>query len=979
MWLGTEDGLVRFDGHELHRYAYSPDAINGLPGNFVNAIVEDAGGDLWIGIKGGGLAQWHRASDTFSVFRHESDNANSLASDAVRTVLVDVKGRIWIGTLNAGIDVLEPRTGRIVHLRRDATRVDTLVDDGVVALTQDRAGRVWVGTKNGLDRWRFDGVAFIHDEPTPAGHPALSGQKITQIVEDGSGDVWIGTENSGLYLLDGTQTVQRAFVHDATTTSLASNYVLAILKDRGGRLWIGTAEGLDLYDSANARFLHYRHDKEVRDSLSDSFVMSLYEDKAGLIWIGTKSSGVDRWNPHSWDLGGNRPAWLDGKLITSFADGPDHQLWIGSVNGGLARMNPDTGEAVDIDTVVHAPNALGDRRVMSLLMDRRGTLWIGTMAGGLKVLSGDGKLSSIPVARGDPHALSAAGIMTIFESQNGLIWIGTHGGGANVLDPTTGIIRQLPLGTQIAGAVSSENVTSFAEDAHGNMWIGTEAGLDLATSNGVVTRVFRHDPTSVGSVSADTIYSLTTDVNGQLWVATNGGGLNLVTGSSLVPTAVRFKTVPSDGSLGSATIYSVLGDSSGVLWMSGNAGLMRYDPAKDSVRTFHREDGAQGEEFNLMAYLKTRDGRLCFGGMGGYNIFRPELLSVNHGTPPRVVLTHMDILGVPATGSTPYWLLHDIALDYHASIVSFDFAALDFAAPNRSRFEYKMAGLSESWIDLGTQHRLTLTDLPPGNHVLEVRAANADSQWSAESLELSVHKDAVPWKSPLAYTAYVIALLALFLGAIYIQRQKWRQAAAAQLRLESQVALRTQELRETNQRLLVANEAKSNFLARMSHELRTPMNGVLGMTELLERTSLSAIQMRQTQTIKSSARTLLQILNDLLDLSKVQAGKIELESLPVDLTQISEECASLFASTAQTKGLEVVVCPPAESRRLLGDPLRIRQVLMNLIANAVKFTQAGEVIIDCAVTYPTAGSASVLLSVADTGIGLSNEAITKNF
>jgi signal transduction histidine kinase/ligand-binding sensor domain-containing protein/CheY-like chemotaxis protein len=976
VWLGTEDGLVRFDGHEVHRYGYSQSSKTGLAGNFVNAIVEDARGDLWIGLKGAGVAHWNRSTDTFTSYRHDAANPMSLSSDAVRTLLVDAAGRIWIGTLNSGLNVLDPHSGHIAHLGHTTAPV-SLMDDAVLTFMQEHGGIVWVGTKRGIDRLTFDGTRFQRPA-TAAGESALDGKLVTQLLGDQLNSVWVGTEDAGLYQIDSAGHAAN-FSHNASASSIASNDVRAVLQDRAGHVWVGTEEGLDLLDRKTHEFRHFRHDRANPDSLSDSAIMSLYEDESGLLWIGTKSGGVDRFNPHSWELGANRPAWLDGKLVTSFADAADGGVWVGSRGGGLRHIDHHSGEALDVDALLKSSNVLGDRRIMSLRLDAHGTLWVGTMTDGIKRLSAEGKVTAVPVARGDAHSLSAPGIMTIFEARNGLLWIGTHGGGANILDPATGLIRQLPYGANIVGAVSSENVMSFTEDALGNMWIGTEDGLDLATPAGVVVRVFHHNADNPGSLPADAVYSLVTDPSNQVWIATDGGGLSKVVGSASTPATIRFKSIGHAEGVSLDTIYGVLTDTTGGLWMSGNRGLLRYDAATHDVRSYHREDGLQGEEFNSGAYFRTRDGRLCFGGTEGFNIFRPEILSPRRNA-PRVVLTQIEILGVPATGPTPVWLLHRVSLDYPASIVSFDFAALDFASPNRSRIKYKIAGLSDAWINLDSQRRLTLTNLAAGDYLLEVMAANADSVWSAVPLRLAIHKEAALWQSQGAYAAYVMALLAIVLIAILIQRKKWRQAGLAQGLLEKQVALRTVELQETNQRLFVANEAKSNFLARMSHELRTPMNGVVGMTELLERTPLNAVQARQTQTIKSSANTLLQILNDLLDLSKAQAGKIELESLPLDLTKLAEECASLFASNAESKGLEVIVCPPRHNDwQLTGDAFRIRQILMNLIANAVKFTASGEIVVDCAVDATDESHATARIAVTDTGIGLHPEVIGKIF
>jgi signal transduction histidine kinase/ligand-binding sensor domain-containing protein/CheY-like chemotaxis protein/HPt (histidine-containing phosphotransfer) domain-containing protein len=980
IWFATEDGLVRFDGHEIHRYAHVANDPDSLPGNFINALAEDAGGDLWIAVKGAGIARWHRDSDKFTVYRHDPSRSDSLASDAVRSLAVDNRQRIWVGTQDRGIDVLDPRSGQIVHIDHER-QPDGLIDDRVQTLYQDRSGAMWVGTLRGADRWRFDGPLPSHDPLMREALTDLDGKTVSQFLEDGDGSQWVGTLDAGLFHFDGNGRTLAVYRHDAARpNSLGSDRVTAILEDLAGRHWVGTDEGLDLLVAGADAFDHFRHDRADADSISDSHIMSLYQDPTGLLWIGTRAGGVNRWNPRGWELGGRRPDWLNDKLVTAFADAPDNRLWVASLGGGLVRFDPQTGGAADLDSIVQRRDVLGDQRVMALHRDRHGNLWIGTMTSGLKKLSPDGTLVGIPVREGDLHSLSAAGIMTIFEAKSGLLWIGTFGGGADILDPTTGIVRQLPFKDGQTGALSAANVTSFAEDASGNMWIGTDGGgLDLTDGDGKLIRAFLHDSHAPDSLSVNTVFALAIDDAGRLWVATDGGGLDRAVGSSASPESIRFDNLSRSDGLSSDTIYGVIPDAAGRLWLSGNAGLMRFDPASRAIKTYHREHGLQGEEFDSGAYHRMPDGRMCFGGPGGFNLFDPAQLSEG-SSPPRLVLTGLEILGAPVHTSRPTWSTQQVALDYRDNVVSFDFAVLDFKSPSRNRIAYRMAGLTDHWIDLNTQHRVTLTNLDAGDHLLEVRAANADMVWSTTPLRVNIHKDRAPWFSAGAYACYGLAGIALIAFLLRAQRGKLRQAAAIRKRLESEVALQTKELRDTNQRLIVASEAKSMFLARMSHELRTPMNGVVGMTELLARAPMAVAQSRQIAAIRTSAKTLLQILNDLLDLSKAQAGKIEIESLPIDLTQILDECAALFGGAAETKGLELIVCPPADVRLvLLADPLRIRQVLMNLIGNAIKFTEAGEIVVTCNIVAVGADSAKVQLIVADTGIGMNEEAAARIF
>jgi signal transduction histidine kinase/ligand-binding sensor domain-containing protein/CheY-like chemotaxis protein len=980
VWFGTEDGLVRYDGHDIHRYAYSPKVDAGLPGNFIFAIAEDAHTDLWLATKGSGLVRWNRASDTFTVFKHDDKNPASIASDTLRTLLIDSQGRIWVGMLDSGVDVLDPRTGVAAHLRANFTALESLPNDRVYSLMEYPKGDVWIGTETGIDRWKLDGDRFIH-APFESGGPALAGKQITALVQMHDGTVWAGTHESGVHHLSSSGGELASLRHGAgDSTSISSDEVHSLLDDHAGHLWIGTAAGLDSLNLSSSDISHYLHEISDPDSLSDSFIWSLYEDDAGLMWIGTRSGGVNRWNSHSWELGGRNPAWLDGRMVVAFADGAEGRLWVGTLGGGLYSFNPSTGDAVNVDALLHKDNALGDRRIMALHRDRRGNLWIGTWSKGLERLSEDGQLTTIGASPGDPHGLSAPGVAALYETKDGHIWIGTHGGGADILDTDTGTVRQLPRDADTPGATSSENITAFIQDAAGNVWMGTDGGgLDVADERGFVLRSYKHEAARSTSLSSNVVYALEKDASGKIWAATDGGGLNEVMGSSARPADVWFRNYSQAEGLTSDTIWGVLRDAAGQLWLSGNSGLMRFDPVTHAVKTYHREHGLHGEEFDSGAYLRMPDGRLCFGGPGGFNVFDPRRLAAA-SQPPRIVLTGLEVLGAPVHEASPNWLLKRVALDYRASVVSFDFAALDFTSPRRNRLAYRVSQITDKWIDLNSARRVTLTNLPPGDHILEVRAANADSVWSTVPYQLTIHKTAAPWASSPAYLAYAVLVIGLVLWAARAQRAKLRHALAAQQQLETEVALRTRELREANQQLIVASEAKSHFLARMGHELRTPMNGVVGMTELIARSPLSVTQARQLQTIRTSAKTLLQILNDLLDLSKAQAGKTVLESLPLDINLLMEECVAMFTGAAESKGIDLIVCPALPGRlEPMGDPLRMRQLLMNLVGNAVKFTERGEVVVTCDLEALGPSLQRMKLSVTDTGVGISAAAREKIF
>jgi diguanylate cyclase (GGDEF)-like protein len=776
VWFGTEDGLVRDDGHRLFRYGYRREAADGLPGNFIQAIVEDAHHDLWIAVADGGLARWNRSTDRFTVFRHDPAKAGSLASDIVVTLLVDDSGRVWVGTRDSGIDILNPLTGQIEHLQHDPLRASSLIDNRIRTLTRAASGAIWIGTDAGLDLLVPGSHSFLHCPPAPSDSHGSPRQGVLTLYADPGGTIWQGAPDGGLIRRDADGRITAHFRHDpGSPSTIASDNVRAILQDTDGHLWVGTEAGLDLLDRATGQFTHYHHEEGDAGSLTDSYIMSLYQDAHGLLWVGTRLGGVNRWNPRSWNFGSRRPEWLKGRLVTAFADAGEDRVWVASLGGGLVRFDPLTGRHEDLDRILGRHNALGDSRVMSLELDRTGTLWIGTMTAGVYSLSRDDRLNALQVTPGSYRGLSAPGVMSLYAGRDGRVWIGTHGGGANVVDTKTGMVLQLPFESTVPGAVSSPNVSAFAEEPSGNLWLATDGGgLDLANSVGHVLKVFRHVDYDAASLPSNSVYGLTIDAHGQLWVATDRG-LARMLGSSAQPDSIRFETFGRAEGLAGDTVYGVLVDQSGRLWMSGNSGLTRYDPDVASFRTYHVQHGLQGEEFDFGAYRRLRDGRLAFGGPGGFNVFAPGSIQDSSTAPP-VALMRVDVLGAPLPSPTPYWLLDRIDVDSAARIMTFEFAALDFTSPALNRLSYRLPNLSDRWIEMGTDHNVTLTNLGAGEHLLEVRAASTDSAWGDAPLRITIRKSPPLWASRAAGAAYLAAALALAAAAWRARRRRITQA-----------------------------------------------------------------------------------------------------------------------------------------------------------------------------------------------------------
>lgn len=981
LWFGTQNGLNRYDSQRLEVYKADTSDPKSLPDGSIHDLLAEPNGDLWIAT-GRGLARWRQDLGHFETLHHLPDDASSLPSQNIRVLHRDTEGDLWVGTADAGLARwLGEGRGFESFQHQDGVQ-GSLGDDNIRAMASDAEGRLWIGTLGGLYLFERQSLRFVRlGGNLRHGGRALD-PGILAIETDAQGSLWLGTLD-GLARFDPVLSQIQHFLVDGqapASQKVGSNLVRHLQLDRRGRLWIATDGGLFMKQDDQDTLAAFHHEPADAKSLSEDRLVSVYEDRSGLLWVGTATSGVDYWNPNTWLFpryrrDENSPIGLSEDSIFALTTDDKGRIWVGTSSSGLDRIDRVDQRLERFQNQPDDPSSLSDNRVTALLFDRRKDLWVGTHGGGLnRFRPQDGSFERFPTAEINPGSQKSAGVTSLFEDRQGEIWAGTFGVGLARFDRQQGQFQYFRHDDNDVETLSQDQVSALREDLLGGLWVGTLGGglnrLDRRTGR---FRRFRHRVGDPHSLAHDSVFSLAVDFSGVLWVGTNGGGLSRLEGLGQDEEDALFRTYSMSDGLPSDVVYGILPSDRDSLWLSTSQGLSRFDLSSERFHNYDTSHGLQSNEFNLGAYFRSPEGELFFGGVQGFNSFFPGNLQAPTTTPP-VVLTGYFQLGVPTSLGKSLHSVREVTLPHNVPVVSFEITSLDFSTPERNRYAYRLEGLTDEWIDLGRNRRATFTQLSPGNYRLHYKATRVDGDASlGASIDLTVLPP--PWRAPWAYALYALILLvAALLWWRTSQLRRRRRLALHKAREEAEAARRARQAAEA------ASRAKGEFLANMSHEIRTPMNGVIGMASLLMETQLTLKQRQYLETICLSAESLLDILGDILDFSKIESRQLEIEHHPFELRQVLEEALDLVAPEAARKGLDLGYwIEPGSHVEVTGDATRCRQILINLLGNAVKFTQVGQILVRLATPLRADGRLEIQLEVEDSGIGIPEDAVQRLF
>ncbi len=972
LWIGTQDGLNKFNGYDITIYESNPDDSTTISDNDIRAIYEDDEGRLWIGTQSGGLNLYNRDKDTFSSFNIEPDDWRTLSANSVWTIIEDSYDTFWVGT-SYGLNRMDRETGVVQRIYADTT---ALSDNQITVLYEDSKENLWIGTSNGINLYNRSDSTYTRYLYTSDPEGADS-YYIRSIYEDSQGRLWVGTESKGLLHFNWKDETIKQYTHNPSDpTSISDNAVFALMENEDGHLWVGTGNGgLNLMNVEEKSFKRFLYQPENPHSLSNNGVNTLYRSREGFIWIGTFAGGLDYFEPgpSKFELYKNEPTnpnSLSNNVVQSFSQDRDGNIWIGTDGGGLNRFEPAIGT---FKHFIHNPenqNSVSADVILDILETDRG-LWLGTYAGGITLF--DYENNEFTRFRNDPNdstSLSSDFVFVICEKSDGTIWFGTNLGGISVYNPQTNEFSRYiadPDQPYDPETISNNDIRAIYEDSNGDMWIGSYGGM-LDRYDNEEDQFYLYDINANSNLYASVVQDIYEDKKGRLWLATRGGGLK-----RFIRETNEIITYSEADGLPSNIIHAIEEDETGNLWLSTNNGISRFTVDEKSFFNFGMDHGLQSREFNPGSSMKDNEGYIYFGGVNGFNRFLPINVKIDSTVSP-VVLTDLLLfnrsvpIGVEDSPLQKQISQTDqLTLDYDASVITFEFAALNYSAEKGNQFAYKMEGFDEDWNYIGDFRRATYTNLNPGEYTFRVMAANSDGVWDEAGVSLPIVITPPFWR-----TAWFLLLVFFFLlgTAYFIYWLRVRSIRNRNRMLSTIVSARTQELQK-------ANATKDKLFSIIAHDLINISTGLSGLSDLMK----DSIENESMEEVKEYSfhlhNTIGQfstMLKNMLDWARSQTGKIQYDPINFKVIDAVDEIISQYESRAIYKSINLIT-DLDEDLDVYADPDMVLVVIRNLVANALKFTsEGGEIRV-----FAKEKDGYVKVSVSDNGIGMSEEMVQKIF
>ncbi len=957
MWIGTPDGLNRYDGFNFVVYKNVPKDSASLADNVIKTLFEDHNMNLFVGTESG-LSIYDRNNDRFLNFVLDKSSPLFGLSCTVSRIIEDPVGNLWLAT-NIGLLYFDRQKNKIDRYIHDDNIAGSISNSNVESVLMDKKGRLWIATRGGLNLFEKATGTFRHLTRDEKGNN-LSGNIFINIAEDNDGNLWVGG-TEGLYCLKNDLEPGKEYLkyysHDPIDkNSLSINSVRCSYVDDAGNLWIGTDNGgLNLFNKEKQNFWHYRKNDYDPQGISNEAIESIYQDKTGNLWLGTYTGGVNisLRNRNAIIKYENIPGAaqsLSHNTVTCFSEDHLGRIWVGTDGGGLNLFDRNTERFRRYNI---SNSFLSSNVIICIHEDINEHLFLGTWEGGLIML--DPHSGKTTLLDNSKSGIKDNNIFSIEEGYHNDLWLGTfeHGLINYQLEK-----KKFTQYTPQNSGLGNEMVVKISKFSGGRLLIATSTNFQIFSPDENHFVTYAADPQNENSLSYPRVTDFLIESDSCIWIGTPNG-LNRFN-----PINNSFIRYYEKEGLPDNYIKGIEEDKQGVLWITTNNGVCRFDSRKGKFKNFTRADGFQSNEFSERSIFKTLEGEILIGGTKGFNILYPEKITENKVI-PEVVITDLKIFNKSARAGSSSVLkkniseLESLSLSHLLTVMTFNFAVMDFSAPEKNQYAYMLENFDKEWIYSGNKSEVTYTNLNPGDYIFHVKGSNNDGLWNEKGTSLKI--TILPpwwltWWSKLIGSFLVVLILAsiYFIRVSQLERQKTL--------LEKTVSIKTEELKKLN-------ASKDKFFSIIAHDLKNPFNAIIGFSEMLNEelnSDQSSRSHEYAHLINVSAVQTLKLLENLLEWAKSQRGKISFDPQQLAVNELVEEELLLLKDMAIGKNIQLNNLINTQLT-VMADRNMLKTVLRNLISNAIKFTyRNGKVEVKASVNNDM-----VEIAVCDNGMGMS--------
>ena len=954
MWFGTKDGLNRFDGQKFVTFHNIPNDKNSIGNNFVRSLYEDKYKTLWVGTEKG-IYLYSYSKKTFQYFDKKTSQ-HELINMYVNAIAADISGNVWIAT-TYGLFKYEISTGKLKSYRHYSGNINSLQSNFINCVTCDSKGIVWVGTLSGglsrynLQKDNFKNYRFSNKNGSYS-------NSVLRIIEDSQGNLILGTISEGLVFFD--RVIEKSESYLLNLSPERIYYFRDVFEYSPGVYIIGSEHGLILFEHSTGKITEIKSSTIISNSLSDNAVYSIYRDREGGIWVGTYFGGVNyitsKSNPFDLYSPLEYKNSISGKAVSQFCEDAGGNLWIGTEDGGLNYFNTKLNTFKSF-THQSGKNSLSYHNVHSLLLDGD-NLWIGTFAGGLNILNTKTGKFTYYTSTDDLHSLSDNNIFSLYKDLTGTIWVGTING-LNKYNTKNKNFDRISL------PALRTHIYDIVQDHLGLIWVATYGrGVFCYNPQSNEWKQYIYNPDNPKSISHNKIISIYADDKKRLWFGTEGGGLCQYSYEDK-----NFKRFDVSDGLPNNVVYMVVSDHE-YLWLSTNKGLVRFNPDSKNIKIFTKADGLQGDQFNFKSGFKARNGRVYFGGTNGFNAFYPEKLRDNKYIPP-IVITNFQLFNkdVPVSGSesplkNAISFTEKITLKYNQSFVNFEFIALSYNAPEKNQYAYKLEGFDKEWINIGNDHKISYTNIPPGNYTLHIKGSNNDGIWNNDGVKLKIIILPPFWKSIWALIIYIIVLIG---GSYYVIKGiQNKQKREEQINLDRIHAEKEIEL----------YNAKIDFFTNIAHEIRTPLSLIKAPLEYIIKKYKDIEMQEYLSVMDRNTNRLMALVNQLLDFRKAEKNSYTVNFRQTNINELLQSLYESFKYSTESKSLAFELKMPEKEIIVKADIECITKIVSNLLSNAIKHAKNKVTI---SLTIDPDNENYYQIQLIDNGEGIAESEIEKIF